>query len=1157
MKKLTIFIVLLRLLTLPARAMQSDWKLADWVIKDSVNEVADGSLDLCNVFCRETARTIEIKVTTRAPLTEKSDVRLTLSDKNGNLLMPSSKNETSTVSWKLYRGVGEATIEAPQNWQGLQVLSVKIVNTATGATADQGTVDMLHREPLDGQTGNCAFVHHGNQGLTYTDVFRGPGGATDKGFDEVLEVHDARNVPGNFHMSGTLITAAEWYDRTFNDWLRTGIGEGWVCMLTSAYAQHIMPFVQDAMNNWAVHTEHDLVNYVYNYEPHVAWVPERVWLASGHYPDAGIVDSWLGDNWQQHGIQAVILDDDPHIGNDNYWHDRKIHWMANDLGITLRLIPIDGEFTGNVLYDPGTAISKISSTTRYGLIVYGTDWEAAARMAQFTENCPSCLTNYIQVINWLGDNYPAAEAWKLDAALNNPDFNGSNPHEITCGTYQLLGGTGGYGGSNNSWYLDWANTISHSDYHSPAWNYGYIWDQVRQRLMSAPSNDCSESGWYVMMTNLHETGWHDNGQVSDWIHRYSSHIKNAAVYPEAAHWAAGEYQIPVNAYLSDIDLDGVNELVIHNDRIMAVFESIGGRAQWVFAKGSGYGYSVVGNDNAYWAETDGDYDEANSKNHQAAFADVDPNYRNDLYDLAVDGVTDSTAQIHFSHGGLTKTFRVKQGQPYLDVRYDTGDRNGYIQHGYTPDLVDMIWNADLTRIWPQDVAYMGYRNPNTGATGACILGNGGCSHGHEFSGTLLRGDEIHGWDRFGYLFYAGYTSAPDTQGRIAELEALKTQNLDHFSPKLYSPAVFYNGTTVEVNFSEAVNQATAQNTANWSLQGFPRTYNVTAAVRQSNWNKVRLTVSPTFVSGDSGTVVCSNVTDLNGNVVLPSNHTAMLMVPNGLTPHTIVIDGTRDFSVSSELIYGGTDTLFVTWDYDALYIGYYPRDLNTQGDFFINIDTNQTNNAGASRDSWDRVNFANPFRPEYQVAMEGGTNLPQLNRWTGTAWTYPGSGTPAVTSYNGWSGNLLTEVRIPWAAIGRPCGIAFTVHISQEDAPYTSRVFPPTNPTGTNVTFTQAYRLYPPYISACMPLMGVSPRNMMSADNISAPTHLTILLLSNGSRRLQWNTVTGVASYFIYRATSVGGTYSLIDEVGATHYDDTDVLPDARYFYRVTAKGGL
>jgi hypothetical protein len=143
----------------------------------------------------------------------------------------------------------------------------------------------------------------------------------NSGFDEILEVHQATNIPGNFHMSGTLMPAAEWHNPEFNDWLESGVYDGYVSMLTSALGQHMMPFVQNDMNNWSVSIESDMVEYRYGYVPKVAWIPERVWLSPGVYPDAGVID-WLGDNWEQHGVEAVILDDYIHCPSAD---NKKIH----------------------------------------------------------------------------------------------------------------------------------------------------------------------------------------------------------------------------------------------------------------------------------------------------------------------------------------------------------------------------------------------------------------------------------------------------------------------------------------------------------------------------------------------------------------------------------------------------------------------------------------------------------------------------------------------------------------------------------------------------------------------------------------------------------------------------------------------------------------
>ena len=72
------------------------------------------------------------------------------------------------------------------------------------------------------------------------------------------------------------------------------------------------PFLYDEMNNWSVSIETDMVEFLYGYTPRVAWIPERVWLSPSIYPDAGVAD-WLGNNFTQYGVEAVLLDDWPHL----------------------------------------------------------------------------------------------------------------------------------------------------------------------------------------------------------------------------------------------------------------------------------------------------------------------------------------------------------------------------------------------------------------------------------------------------------------------------------------------------------------------------------------------------------------------------------------------------------------------------------------------------------------------------------------------------------------------------------------------------------------------------------------------------------------------------------------------------------------------------
>ena len=57
-----------------------------------------------------------------------------------------------------------------------------------------------------------------------------------------------------------------------------------------------------------------------------------------------------------------------------------------------------------------------------------------------------------------------------------------------------------------------------------------------------------------------------------------------------------------------------------------------------------------------------------------------------------------------------------------------------------------------------------------------------------------------------------------------------------------------------------------------------------------------------------------------------------------------------------------------------------------------------------------------------------------------SSWNYPGNGAIG-NSYEGWSGNGLTEISIPWYALGDPTGIAISVHVSEEDTQMVPEIF--------------------------------------------------------------------------------------------------------------------
>ncbi|MBT4291568.1 hypothetical protein HOD41_02660 [bacterium] len=912
----------------------------------------------------------------RIPLSIKIDgslINLNLV-KSGNLYQPDSRATTNSsdkdaIYIQLDRAIPDGTVFE--------------ITTVPGETI------LATYPPQQRSVANCALVLHGNQGLGYSDVFYGESDNLEgSGFDEAMQVHQATGVPGNFHLSGTLQSSAEWAANSgdpmdFNGWLATGVTEGWAGMITSAYAQHIMPFVLDNMNNWAISTESNMIIDRYGYTPTVAWVPERVWLNSSGYPSGGVSD-WIGDNFVNNGVGAVILDDDVHCsGHDNH----QIHTMS---GSSLRIIPRDRDFTGNLIGGNGQAALDLmtylagSGVGPYRIAVMAEDWEAVSEMGHWGDIVPFAQDTYDWFIGKCYDESAWLSTWKLSDAVANPDFNGDlfspNP-----GTYGEIGGGDGYGGSDNAWYTRWAGWIPSANGgdgngSAGSWggnnkNYGTLWNDSYNSLMSAPSNNISEAGWYTLMTNLHETGWHDGlgGDISGWQHNYSSHMKNATVFAEAAKWSDGQYPAGPVAQFQDIDNDGFDEVVIYNDNLFAVVESIGGRITHLFVNDNGFADVAIGCDNTYWSGTTGDY---NDDNHKAAFSEVSPNYQHNSFNLEING-TSVTA----THNEVSKTYTLIDGEQQLETVYHVGQSTHWIQSGFSPSLVDLVWNAQMDRVWSPTASYMGQHNPNTGLTTALVLGSAGSEHQMSFSGTLMKGDEIKGDGTFAVRLFAGLTSAPLPSGELAELQTIADGFVDNIGPAPLAATFYPTNGRLKIEFDQLTDPLSA-NPVSISVGGISLTAETVVIEVDPSYV---LTFELDSVTADaidllgSGmlAMAAGTVTDElgNGNIAVSDvvvEWSAMTLVtidgniePAEWTMHSLEDLADSEWSASNEI-----DNLHVSWDDTYLYFAVDGVVNNNSWLVYIDVDPGSLNGQAdlTAIDSWERgASFsAVGFLPDFQ-----------------------------------------------------------------------------------------------------------------------------------------------------------------------------------------------
>ena len=104
------------------------------------------------------------------------------------------------------------------------------------------------------------------------------------------------------------------------------------------------------------------------------------------------------------------------------------------------------------------------------------------------------------------------------------------------------------------------------------------------------------------------------------------------------------------------------------------------------------------------------------------------------------------------------------------------------------------------------------------------------------------------------------------------------------TPPEVTGASIANATTVIVNFSEALDQSTAQNPSNYTINN---SITVNNAVLSTDKKMVTLTTSP-HSNGQDYIITVSNLKDLAGNIISPSANTAGYSFFNDTTPPQLV-----------------------------------------------------------------------------------------------------------------------------------------------------------------------------------------------------------------------------------------------------------------------------
>lgn len=134
------------------------------------------------------------------------------------------------------------------------------------------------------------------------------------------------------------------------------------------------------------------------------------------------------------------------------------------------------------------------------------------------------------------------------------------------------------------------------------------------------------------------------------------------------------------------------------------------------------------------------------------------------------------------------------------------------------------------------------------------------------------------------------------------------------------------------------------------------------------------------------------------------------------TYHTITINGNlSDWDASTEFMEGdASKNLYITWDGNAIYIGFSGVVWDTEGDLFVYLDTG----VGGTNTSidWSGIHTL-PFAADYVFAVDNDGYV-NLRTYTVGVWVADQSWTGS--KYIGWDDNPYTEISIPWVDVGSP-----------------------------------------------------------------------------------------------------------------------------------------
>jgi len=801
-----------------------------------------------------------------------------------------------------------------------------------------------------------SVIAHANQSIQ-------PGSTVQKlindnlgaGYYRLLDIHQLYKKPLNLHITPTLASAIEWASvdtnasmpwldgPTFNDWIGTLIQTNIVRLFASTFSDHMMPYFTP---DYIIDNEKLAREYLENiYDTTITtnavfWTPER------------LIDADVFTKIKSMGYRTTVLDQMEHLFK---WYGRssalgtrgfQINKISDVNTFAINNGATDFRFDTN---DSGLSMPlrrlfnrKARSDADQVTILFS-NWEDFANKVS--------ADAYDVNMRWIA-NHPWIQLVTLEDILaGNVDLNGD---EFGDNWYVDNRGTLPVGTKVSHDYINYASELNYDNWYLGSSKEEGLQNKIFNIRPGVPlpkiygmmytagiATDSWSSVKSIIDTNigklarstLHasvfQSAFHNQSNTDlrkfsngEYINPDSStnnlaafagiaqaQTRFAAMYKRVDTWVSGAAGLTNSqAQLFDVDLDGENEYLLYNSRLLAIMERSGGRMVAAFVRDpvNGRAYQTIGNTvnnsgslteeegtyNALTNGTIGAYRTSAMKDWWAGTS----TYVNDLYTF-----TNWTNgwRITSADGKIQKTITLGAGQNLFNVAYNVDPTlNGgvlYVRNGLAPNLYDLLLNGQEGLSSEQFAgSQMTLSNVRAGLTVAAMIGYSSASMnsaavddnpgtGGDFKTRQRRNQaqthqvELFGTNTFSFtLGFAASSGVADTDGDGMP---------DWWEQQYFGGAT--NGTTSVDNDGDSVNNyseyvagtnpgdsndyfevsQTAQSTGItlWfptSTQRLYRIWYANHSIMSTNW---QVSTAPTTINGTGGTVQWTD----NGSGTIP------------------------------------------------------------------------------------------------------------------------------------------------------------------------------------------------------------------------------------------------------------------------------------------------